>query len=189
MVFECDKVLTNYDYPNSPWGENREFVYNLVKDKKPKKIVELGSYLGCSTFTFAQCCKDKHIPCEVYAIDTWAGDDNSGFYENNIYEDFMKARQVYKFEPIHVMRMTFDEALEYFPERDIDILHIDGLHTFDAVKHDFETWKPRVKKGGIILMHDINVKEYGSSVYWQEVKEKHKTEEILNNNGLGVVYV
>lgn len=190
IEFDCDKSLTWYDYPNSPWGENREWAYDLVKNRRPKKIVELGSYLGCSTFAFAQACKDNHIPCEIYAIDSWAGDENSGFYDERIYEEFSRAFQEnYKFEKLFMMRLMFDQAVEHFPKKDIDILHIDGLHTYEAVKHDFNTWKPKVRKGGIILMHDINVEGFGVKDFWKEVKNRCKTEEFLNKNGLGVVYV
>jgi glycosyltransferase involved in cell wall biosynthesis len=41
-------------------------------------------------------------------------------------------------------------------EREIDILFIDGDHTFDQVKKDFDNFSPYVRKGGFILFHDSN---------------------------------
>lgn len=203
IKFDCDNVLTWYDYVNSPWGENRESGYNLVKDLKPKRIVELGSYLGCSTFAFAQACKDNHIPCEINAIDSWAGDEHSGFYDNQIYFHFLDVKNTaYKFENIKVHRLMFDQALELFKDKSIDLLHIDGLHTYEAVKADFEKWLPKVKKGGVILFHDVNVHkdDFGVWKFWEEIEgladiqddyglPGFDVKKIDNVNGLGVLYV
>lgn len=198
--FDCDEVLTWYDYANSPWGENREWAYDLVEKKKPKVIVELGSYLGCSTFAFAQACKDNHIPCEIHAIDSWAGDEHGGFYNEDIYESFLKAMGAYRYEDIKVHRLMFDQALELFEDKSVDLLHIDGLHTYEAVKEDFEKWLPKVRRGGIILMHDVKVERFGVKDFWEELEGNadiqsdynlpyFKLEKIDNINGLGVVYV
>lgn len=51
--------------------------------------------------------------------------------------------------------MTFDQAMLQFDDGSIDILHIDGSHFYEDVKHDYETWKIKVKANGIIMFHDI----------------------------------
>ena len=68
-----------------------------------------------------------------------------------------------------LLRMPFDQAAGVVGE--ISLLHIDGLHTYEAVKHDFETWEPKVTD--VILLHDICVTEnpdFGVWKLWEEIK-------------------
>jgi hypothetical protein len=46
-------------------------------------------------------------------------------------------------------------------EKEIDILHIDGDHSYKAVKGDYEAWIPFVKDNGVILFHDTCVDHLG----------------------------
>ena len=92
-----------------------------------------------------------------------------------------------------MIRSTFDEAVNYFDEQSIDLIHIDGLHTYEAVKHDFDTWKGRLKEGGTILFHDWNVRERNFGVWklWDEIKsnDSYKCIEIPYGYGLGIATV
>ena len=92
---------------------------------------------------------------------------------------------------INLIRKTFDEAVLGFKDDSIDILHIDGLHTYEAVKHDFETWLPKVNQNGIVLFHDIKVGEDDFGVYklWEELKKKYATIEFFQSFGLGVLFL
>ena len=40
--------------------------------------------------------------------------------------------------------------------RAVDVLMIDGDHEYKAVRHDWETYSPMVRPGGLVLFHDIN---------------------------------
>lgn len=72
----------------------------------------------------------------------------------------------------NLIRSTFDEALDQFQDETINLLHIDGYHTYEAVSHDYRTWLPKVAKNGIVLFHDIEVKsgDFGVYKFWDEVK-------------------
>ncbi|MBN1663356.1 MAG: class I SAM-dependent methyltransferase [Deltaproteobacteria bacterium] len=175
----------------SPWAGHKYFSYDLVRNIRPKIIVELGTYRGTSFFSFCQAVKDACHDANLYAVDTWQGDEHGGFYDEDVYTDVIKIKEKYYADlKINLLRKRFDEAVDEFDNHSIDLLHIDGLHTYEAVKHDFEKWLPKVKPDGIILLHDIyiNKEDFGVHQFWEELKGQYKTVEFHHSYGLGVLF-
>lgn len=186
--FESDTLISNLI--GSPWSGHRQFAYDLVNFINPKLIVELGTHYGCSFFSFAQSVKDNNLDCKLVAVDTWQGDEHAGFYNNKVYDMVNKTVKSYFSNlDISLFKCTFDEALKNIEDNSIELLHIDGFHTYEAVKHDFTTWLPKLKENGVILMHDIaEYTGYGSSVFWAELKQQYPSFEFSQSWGLGVIF-
>lgn len=187
--FEYETKLKDIGWP---WSGHKYFAYDLLCNFKPKRIVELGTFYGTSLWSFAQAIKDYDLDTEVFGVDTWKGEAHSGFYGEEVFETVNNIKsEFYSDVKINLLRKTFDEAIHEFEDNSIDILHIDGLHTYEAVKHDFETWLPKVKKDGIILFHDIKVGRDGFGVYkfWEEISNEYPAIEFFHSFGLGVLFL
>lgn len=172
------------------WIGHTPFAYWLIPILQPASFVELGTHTGNSYFSFCQSIKENATSTKAYAIDTWQGDEHAGFYGDNVFESVNKLNEKYaNFSSL--VRKTFDEALEEFNNSSIELLHIDGLHTYEAVLHDFEAWLPKMAPGGLVLFHDINVfeRDFGVHKFWSEVTQEYNSLEFSHSHGLGVIEI
>jgi hypothetical protein len=185
--FEYEQII---DPLETGWYGHVFFAYDLVRNKRPAKIVELGTAKGHSFFSFCQAVKDANLDTELFAVDTWEGDKHAGFYDNSVWDAVNQVKETsYKDLRASLLRKSFDEAANEFEEKSIDILHIDGCHTYAAVKNDFERWVGKVKDDGIVLFHDTNERQDDFGVYrlWDELKKQYETLEFDHSHGLGVL--
>ncbi len=195
-AFECDRYNPDM-LIHSPWAGHRSFAYDYVCNVRPRRIVELGSYYGCSSFAFLQAIKDKGLDTEFYAVDTWGGDSFTvSDYAEDIYGAYSQINSsCFSGLRSHMLRKTFDEACGDFADGSIDLLHIDGSHTYEDVKNDFTRWYPKVSEDGVVFFHDVGLdlllgEPMGSHIFWLELKERFEfVAEFPFSNGLGLLFL
>jgi len=173
----------------SAWIQHVPFAFWLTEQLKPKLLVELGVHTGVSYFAFCQSIKTNKLSTLCYGVDTWMGDAHSGLYDENIWLDVSSYNAALYNAFSYLLKTTFNEALQYFEAGSIDLLHIDGYHTYEAVKEDFKSWLPKMAANGIVLFHDIVVREreFGVYKFWNELKQQYKSFEFIHGHGLGIL--
>jgi methyltransferase family protein len=174
-------------YFGDHWSMHLPFAYELMRELKPGVFVELGVWKGESYFTFCQSAADHMLRTRCYGIDTWRGDVHMGEHDPEIAVEV--ARYNWRYSSFSELKiMTFMEALADFPDNSIDLLHIDGAHTYQDVKRDFESWLPKLAPDGIILFHDVMVRDYGCGVWklWDEIARPKTSFHFEFGYGLGV---
>ena len=173
------------------WVGHIPAAFHLVKLLQPKIIVELGVHIGNSFSALCQAVTMANIQAACYGVDTWQGDKHAGFYDDSIYSELLQDISAHYSEFAHLLRQPFDEALSSFSEGSVDLLHIDGLHTFEAVLHDFETWLPKLSDRGVVMFHDVVVRseDFGVWKLWEDLRTKYPACHFVHGFGLGILAV
>jgi GT2 family glycosyltransferase/glycosyltransferase involved in cell wall biosynthesis/SAM-dependent methyltransferase/uncharacterized protein YbaR (Trm112 family) len=175
----------------SAWWAHVPFAFWCMAACKPRLFVELGTHNGVSYAAFCEANRLSNAGARCYAVDTWEGDEHAGQYGDEVYNDLRDLHNQRYSAFSEMLRCTFDEALPRFQDGSIDLLHIDGLHTYEAVRHDFESWLPKLSDRAVVLFHDTNVLEgdFGVHRLFAELAARYPHFEFLHGYGLGVLAV
>lgn len=148
-------------------------------EHKPKCVVEIGTKYGGTTYFLASLLPESTI----YTIDLPRTNPES--------IGLVKARNMWMdaLFPYRVHFVAEDSKVVAPLFKNIDFLFIDGDHTYEGVKSDFELYKDGVKPGGLIAFHDIVDSERHRnqncyvSKFWDEIK--HNTQDYIVEEFLG----
>ncbi|MFM0308879.1 class I SAM-dependent methyltransferase [Paraburkholderia sp. RL17-383-BIF-A] len=175
----------------SAWLEHGPFAFWLMSTLRPSTLVELGTHNGFSYMAWCQAVERLGLPTRCFAVDSWLGDAQAGFYGDEVYLELSQYNDRNYGHFSRLIKSTFYAALAHFPDGSIDLLHIDGQHDYESVRHDFETWLPKMSRRGIVLLHDSNVREQDFGVWrlWDDLSVKYPAFEFLHGHGLGVLAV
>jgi Methyltransferase domain len=173
----------------SAWWGHVPFAFWIIANSEPRSFVELGTHYGVSYAAFCEAVLRLRLTTRCYAIDSWVGDPQAGPYGEDVYAELRGFNNQHYAAFSQLVRRTFDEANGDFADGTIDLLHIDGFHTYDAVRHDFETWRPKLSDRGVVLFHDTNERQRDFGVWrlFEELKREAPTFEFLHGHGLGIV--
>lgn len=183
------------------YKEEFQQLADFVRKKNPKTIVEIGTKKGGSFFIWCRYTNAKHL----ISIDLPGGIHGGGYDKHKIpfLKYFVSDKPDAKVDVIlgdSHSESTVLKLKSLLSGSGIDFLFIDGDHTYEGVKKDFEMYRPLVNKGGVIAFHDIIDSEYHHSLdcyvdkLWNEIKNEYEHFEIIRDPnqhkyGIGVIIV
>jgi len=166
-----------------------------IDNRKPRHLLEIGTAGGGTLFLFSHVA---HKDAIIISIDQPGGRFGGGYSNARIplYKSFaLKNQQIYLIRKNSHNAVTLDEVKNILNNTKVDFLFIDGDHTYQGVKQDFEIYSSLVRKNGIIALHDIvqsNVTGCEVSKFWEEIKYNYDYIEIVKNwnqnwAGIGII--
>jgi len=166
--------------------KNKELtqLVDLLKQKpKLNNVLEIGSASGG---TFWLWCQLASSTAQLTSIDLPLGRFNNGrTYNEKLLLGYKKPNQTVSLirKNSHSPK-TESKLCEVLNEKELDLLFIDGDHTYEGVKDDYNRYSKYVKNGGLIVLHDIahhdQVKDCQVDKFWNELKQQHSVVEIID---------
>ena len=136
--------------------------------------------------------RDNSLGTRCFAADSRIGDEHAGFYDKGVF-DTVKSHCEGNFNDFaKLIRSDFNEAVAGFEDESIDLLHIDGFHTYETVKNDFETWFPKLTTDAIVMFHDAHEKsaDFGVYKFGEELMNRFPNNlDFSHTHGLGVISI
>jgi predicted O-methyltransferase YrrM len=173
----------------------------LVRERRPRTVVEIGTHRGGTLYAWCQVADPEAL---IVSIDMPEGLFGGGYSRREAWR-FRKFTQ--PGQRLHTIRRdshdpkTLSRLDSSLDGRPIDFLMIDGDHTYEGVKRDWEIYSPLVAPDGLIAFHDIlehpeqplcKVDEF-----WNELAPKHRSTEFTDPGddrghgqwgGIGVIF-
>ena len=152
------------------WSGHKAFLFSLMEAMRPRRYVELGTHAGASFFAACQHMKINQAYGVAVAVDIWEGDHQAGTYDERVFNNFKCLLNKNFPKTGSYIRDYFSNAANLFEPGSVDLLHIDGLHTYAAVKEDYQTWRPKLSENSTIIFHDTSEYQTDFAV-WQFFEE------------------
>lgn len=176
-----------------------EQLYRYVCCLTPRRVLEIGTAKGGTLYLWTQAAAEDAI---IVSVDLPGGEFGGAYPACRV--PFYKAFAQYQ-QQLHLLRAdshegtTLTKVRELFNHIPLDFAFIDGDHTYDGVKKDFELYGPLVKPGGLIAFHDIlprpDMPEIQVDLFWEELRGRYDTEEFIGTEtsgrkiGIGILRV
>lgn len=138
---------------------------NLVQERASARILEIGRAEGGTLYVLANAAPPGSV---IVSIDIVRVGPATRFQLSR----FAPGRRVEIIGGDSAASATVDRVRRLLDDRALDLLFIDGDHSYEGVRRDYELWAPLVRPGGVIAFHDIRPGPGSADVhkFWAELQ-------------------
>lgn len=132
----------------------------LTRARNMRTIVEIGSYRGksCALLALGSAPNGHVTAIDPHLSTTGAGATNYNAIDERVFHETMTRHNVTD-RVLHIVQ-TSHEARSHWPnDKPIDLLWIDGDHSYEGLTTDLTDWAPLVRPGGLLAAHDYTHRE------------------------------
>ena len=160
---EESKIFTHLTF------EEKHKLFELARDCTGKTFVEIGSYLGSSACFIAAGIRKAENEAKLYCMDTWQNDAMTEG-QRDTFDEFTTNTKKYKNIIVPLRGWSYDTITELTKsEQQIDFLFLDGDHSYDACKKDWDLYRPLLQNNSIVILHDSGWSEGVQKVIKEDV--------------------
>jgi predicted O-methyltransferase YrrM len=171
----------------------------IVLERRPRCVLEIGSARGGTLWAWTRAAAPD---ATLVSVDLPGGPYGGGDYDWESFRSFARADQ--RIELIRANSHDEDtrDRVAAALDRPVDFLFIDGDHTYEGARRDFELYSPFVKPGGIVAFHDVikhrTDQECDVDVLWHELKGDYRHAELVDPEddrgwgpwgGIGILHI
>lgn len=202
-VLDCESLSDLVERPElmrtgSFWANQKHIeivrLLEMLKEIQPRYLCEIGAFKGGTLFLFCQVATSN---AQIVSIDI----DYPEKKRRPFRQFAQRGQRVHCLEADSQNTETVEIVRKYLSGHLFDFLFIDGDHSYQGVKADFELYSPLVRYGGLIAFHDIvpdHNRRFGVQtsnhtgevpVFWNEIKQRFNHWELIEDpeqDGYGI---
>ncbi|MFA9518704.1 class I SAM-dependent methyltransferase [Halopenitus sp. H-Gu1] len=152
----------------------------IIADKGPETVVEIGTFRGGSLYMWSRALK---APKKIISVDIAYNK------MDRLFKNFSDEKTLHLVEGDSQNQSTEQRISDMLGDDQIDFLFLDGDHSYEGIKNDFEIYEPYVSDTGLIAIDDIANENCGVPKFWREISSRYDTKVIEDgSSSIGVVY-
>lgn len=170
-------------------AELAQLIEFIGERRPPRTVLEIGTMAGGTLWLW---CQIAYPTAHIISVDLPNGPFGGGYAAEDVpkfltYTKHQQSMQLFRMDSHDPLTLASVKRYLAIKKRKVDLLFIDGDHTYEGVKQDFGMYGPLVSDDGLIVFHDIvkhtGVPDCDVDVLWDEIKDNHQYREFVTPDG------
>ncbi len=183
----ASRAIRDFDAIQRTW--ELQSLIALVRRTRPATVVEIGTHRGGTLACWAAIAPPGGHIISIDVPPSWEQQEVIDGFITRVRALLGPSQRLTRIAGDSHDARTLGRLEEALAGAPIDVLWIDGDHTYAGVTQDMAMYGPLVRRGGIIAMHDIQrsdlMTDEGSQEYWEEARARFRTHEFIAKRGTG----